>query len=187
MYTINRYQTCESTNRLAKSFASEIQGDTVFVSDEQTAGYGRNGNTWNSPKGGLWFTLAIKRPLQWDSVLIGLLASVAAQNAIRNVTQLYTRVKWPNDIMYDKCKVAGILVEIQGDTTIIGVGINTNMNEYSFKNVNQPATSLSWFVGRVDNEKLLQNYLLTFDRLYEVFNKSDGIGNILRMWAELLV
>jgi len=108
----------------------------LFVSDAQTAGRGRRGNAWLSEPGeGLLFSLLLRRALSaGDAALIPLVTGLAVRAAVaelldaRGLPQAVS-VKWPNDVLADGRKLAGILVEsrVRGDTpavTVIGVGLN---------------------------------------------------------------
>ena len=102
---------------------------TVVLAEEQTAGRGRDGRTWRSPAGGVWLGMLLRPPLPAAGVLslrIGLvLADVVESLAPRQRAAL----KWPNDVLVNDRKVAGILCESrwQGDALqwlAVGIGIN---------------------------------------------------------------
>lgn len=110
---------------------------TVVIADEQTAGRGRDGRTWRSPPGGVWLGMLLRPPLPAAGVLslrIGLVLSdvVEAVLGVRPTSPARPRagLKWPNDVLVDDRKVAGILCEgrWQGDTLQwLGVGIGINV------------------------------------------------------------
>ncbi len=127
------YSEIDSTNNEAKRRAQADRGSvTLYVTDCQTAGRGRHGHSFFSPKGsGLYFTLSL--PLSGDPADVQRLtcgAAVAVCDAISSLTDRQPKIKWVNDIYIDGKKVAGILAELVLDeqnrplSVIIGIGIN---------------------------------------------------------------
>lgn len=97
-----------------------IEGDWL-VADRQTAGRGRLGRTWESPAGNFHgSTIVALRP---DDPSIGGL-SLAAGYALFDAIGDPARLKWPNDLLIGDAKVAGVLLERQGDDVVIGFGVN---------------------------------------------------------------
>ena len=128
---------CASTNTLARQIAIEHPNRTaLIVAHQQTAGRGRLGRQFYSPKGaGIYFSLLF--PLAHtllSSISLTCAASVAVMRAIRSTTGLQTEIKWVNDILLDEKKVCGILTEAVtvNDSTalIIGIGINLRPAEF---------------------------------------------------------
>jgi BirA family biotin operon repressor/biotin-[acetyl-CoA-carboxylase] ligase len=111
---------------------------TVVIAEEQTAGRGRDGRTWRSPPGGVWLGMLLRPPLPAPGVLslrVGLVVAdiVEATLGVRptSLTSPRARLKWPNDVLVDDRKVAGVLCESrwQGDTLQwLGVGIGINVS-----------------------------------------------------------
>jgi len=162
-----------STNDDAFDAASQGAPDgALFVGDAQSAGRGRRGNTWLSEPGeGLLFSLLLRRTLATaDAALIPLVTGLAVRAAVaelldaRGISSTVS-VKWPNDVLADGRKLAGILVESRvrgGDppVTVIGVGLNLGRLVLP-PNVSGEAVSLS-MLGAVDveRERLLHSVLL---------------------------
>ncbi len=128
-----RLATTTSTNDLAKAAiqAGEASGVSVWVAATQTGGRGRRGRRWEAPKGGLWLTGAW--PLASEACLagLGLRAGVGVCDALREFIGDRACLKWPNDVLIDGRKVAGILCESVPDPggsrwAVIGVGVNAN-------------------------------------------------------------
>lgn len=126
--------TVDSTNRQAMSCAQGGAQTYLCVAEQQTAGRGRRGRIWQSPYGrNLYFSLA------WTfqggaSVLEGLslAVGVAVVKALRIAGVEGLALKWPNDILYDNKKLAGILLEMTGDAEgpcklVVGIGLNVSM------------------------------------------------------------
>ncbi|MDN5865894.1 MAG: biotin--[acetyl-CoA-carboxylase] ligase [Candidatus Nitrosocosmicus sp.] len=128
------FDSVEST----QNFAYELLkgGDdfyqAVIISDYQTGGKGRKGPTWASPKGGIWMSLALETNLKTHELFhIVMLITRLLCKTLENHTKLISMVKWPNDILINGKKVAGILLdaEVESDIikhVIIGIGVNSN-------------------------------------------------------------
>ncbi len=120
-----------STNDDAKAAARELPMG-VFIAGEQTAGKGRKGRTWVSePRSGIYMSFLV-RPKTVPEKVAGLTLAVAVAmcHAIESVTDAIARIKWPNDIIVNGKKLAGILTEsmlnMDGvDYVVCGIGVNT--------------------------------------------------------------
>jgi BirA family transcriptional regulator, biotin operon repressor / biotin---[acetyl-CoA-carboxylase] ligase len=141
---------------------------SVVVAIEQTAGRGRDGRTWHSPPGGVWLALLLRpraTPLGIMSIRAGLvLADVVDELAGRPLA----RVKWPNDVLVDDRKLAGVLCEgrWQGETLqwlTIGLGVNV-ANEIPAA-VRDSAVALSEVVPGVRRIDVLDRLMLPLTRL----------------------
>lgn len=134
------YEQIDSTNRVAKALVREgsVSG-TIVRAGMQSAGKGQNGRTFNSPAGGLYFSLLLQPDLQLEQLpLITLATGVACREVIYSLCKLEARIKWPNDIYLNDKKVAGILCEnvilnsSETPTVVIGVGLNVNSKMADF-------------------------------------------------------
>lgn len=141
--------TVDSTNSFAKregkSFSKEAL--TVITAEEQTGGRGRLKRPWHSPRSKnllVTFTFFLKSPVP-DLPRIGQVLSLSVYDALREL-QFQPQIKWPNDLLLHKKKVAGILTEIVEESelrqVVLGVGLNVNVDEAWLKGLDQPATSL---------------------------------------------
>jgi BirA family biotin operon repressor/biotin-[acetyl-CoA-carboxylase] ligase len=128
-----RWFTCiDSTNRYLLADAETPVG-TVAVADEQTAGRGRHGRTWSAKPGGALLVSVLLRPeLPADRLhLVTLAAAVAATDAVRAVAGFEARVKWPNDVVVNDRKLAGILAEAHAaGTVVVGMGLNVRADAF---------------------------------------------------------
>jgi BirA family biotin operon repressor/biotin-[acetyl-CoA-carboxylase] ligase len=145
----------ESTNSLALEAASRAGRQTegapegaVFLAEEQTAGRGRGGHTWHSERGtGIYCSFLLRPPMSpADALWLSLIAGVAVQDAVRETTGLQADIRWPNDLLLNDKKFAGILTEMSSEATrvqhaVIGVGINVNHRDLP-PDLASPATSL---------------------------------------------
>jgi BirA family biotin operon repressor/biotin-[acetyl-CoA-carboxylase] ligase len=148
------FQCIDSTNTWAKNNSSILDPGqiTCITASEQTAGRGRFERKWVSPKGVNLYATFYFCILETSSFLPNL-AQVISLSTVRMLSQLgfSPQIKWPNDILLSKKKVAGVLCEAipqKGSIGIaLGIGINVNMEDQMLKEIDQPATSL-WQVSR---------------------------------------
>jgi BirA family transcriptional regulator, biotin operon repressor / biotin---[acetyl-CoA-carboxylase] ligase len=125
----------QSTNAIAKELAREggIHGQ-IILARRQFGGRGRMQREWQSPRGGLWMSVILKPNLSLaDASKLTLAASVAIVDALVELYQLRVGIKWPNDLIYNGQKIAGILGEVVGEwtsvqTLILGIGVNANFS-----------------------------------------------------------
>ena len=175
-----------STMDVAKELAE--RGDkAIVIAEKQTAGRGRLSRAWKSDLGGLWMTLILldKRPLK-SALGFPFLSALAVANALKKTYNLSPTLKWPNDVLLSEKKVAGILLEVKGETdlmeyALIGVGVNLN-NKVSQEPFEQKAISVSECLGKeVDRFAFLSSLLQNFKALYLNLSMQE----ILRNWKSL--
>lgn len=127
----------DSTNVRVKEDMKARGGSCVHTALVQTSGYGRQGRSWTSPKGGLYASLGIDlaqflpTPLREDistlSLVVGLSvkAALGVVSAASGIESSFIQIKWPNDVLVDDAKICGISLELFNSTMLcIGVGIN---------------------------------------------------------------
>jgi BirA family biotin operon repressor/biotin-[acetyl-CoA-carboxylase] ligase len=146
------FDTIRSTNDVALALAADGGEGAIVLADQQTAGRGRYGRTWFSPPGnGLYVSIVLRpmRPLlDHGAGLLTLAAGVALAEAVEGATGLRVDIKWPNDLLVGRRKLAGILAETgQFGTVVLGYGINVGLNSYPPALVDR-ATSLESELGR---------------------------------------
>lgn len=146
---VNVYETIDSTNLEAKRRALLFKEKGLYVSKEQTQGKGRRGRTWQSPKGsGLYMSLLLRPEIEPTvASMVTLLAGLAVCNSIKDLYDLDTMIKWPNDLVYNKKKLCGILTEMNTEVDfvnyiVIGIGMNLFQTEFP-SDVAAIATSLA--------------------------------------------
>ncbi|MGH2806668.1 MAG: biotin--[acetyl-CoA-carboxylase] ligase [Actinomycetota bacterium] len=146
------YDSIDSTNRDALEWASEGAPEGALVTtDHQTAGRGRWGRTWSSDPGHLLQMSLVLRPglHVTDAGLVTTGVGVACAEAIEETIGIAARLKWPNDVMLNGLKTAGILVEstVTGstiDAAVAGIGINVNWTRDDMpEDIRDSATSLA--------------------------------------------
>jgi BirA family biotin operon repressor/biotin-[acetyl-CoA-carboxylase] ligase len=158
----------ESTMNLARKAARRNwPGRSVFVCDYQTLGHGRQGRRWEAPPGqALLFTLLLRTtdpPLAQT-----MLASVALCEAVQRLVQVEPSIKWPNDLLVEGRKLAGVLAEsyggVAGGYTLVGCGINVNQGDEDLRALGRAATSLKLAAGHpVHRGELLVICIERFD------------------------
>jgi BirA family transcriptional regulator, biotin operon repressor / biotin---[acetyl-CoA-carboxylase] ligase len=115
---------CESSQRL---LAADLDEGAVAVCNVQTAGRGRFGRAWEAPAGSsLLCSVLLRPPKERKPAELSLVAGVAVAETVEHALGLAVQIKWPNDVMVNRRKVAGVLAEATGDTAILGIGLNVN-------------------------------------------------------------
>jgi BirA family biotin operon repressor/biotin-[acetyl-CoA-carboxylase] ligase len=116
-------QRCESTQVLL----GEAPEGAVAVCDEQSSGRGRLGRTWQAPPGtSILCSILLRPPGERRLPELSLVAGMAAADAVEQALGLTAQIKWPNDVMVNRRKVAGVLAEARDGAVILGIGINVN-------------------------------------------------------------
>lgn len=190
-FNILRFNVVPSTMDIAKTLA--VQGYpewTVVVANEQTGGKGRFGRKWYSPRGGLWFSIILRPHFRNIYLaLINMCASVAVVKSINDRFKIKAVIKWPNDILVDHKKVAGILMDasLAGNIiehVILGIGINTNIDLSEVPEEYQAnITSLKELTNtEISNDELLNAILINFFELYKLI--PDEAEKIVNLWKE---
>jgi BirA family biotin operon repressor/biotin-[acetyl-CoA-carboxylase] ligase len=167
---IDWYTVIDSTMIAAAQLArSGCPSGAVVGTDEQTAGIGRLGRTWHSESGaGLYVSIVLRLPLAGNTVPLVMLAlGLAAKQAIESLTSLDCDLRWPNDVLVDGFKCAGILAHWEGDAIVAGIGINVSQKEFPL-GLDTPATSLLLQGARVKREDLLVELLESVDSCVDV-------------------
>jgi len=167
-FEVEYHDSIPSTNDRARDLAGEGRGDVVVLSDEQTGGKGRLDRAWASPSGGVWLSILVRPDVPpAHAPLFTLAAAVATARAAREAGTEAT-IKWPNDVLVDGRKLAGILTEMEGEADrvswlVVGVGVNANVDPADLPG--DAATSLRAEVGDVDRRAFTQRLLEEFQAL----------------------
>ena len=167
--------TMERAHQLADqaSQVADLDG-ALIIADEQTAGRGRFHRSWWAPaRSCLLFSLILVPPLRpAQAHRLTVICSLAVCDAIKGMTGLQARVKWPNDVLVDGKKVCGILTEMdlwgaELRYAIVGVGLNVNVDFSRAPPLMAPATSLKSETGRqVSRLRLLDALLSSVETRY---------------------
>jgi BirA family biotin operon repressor/biotin-[acetyl-CoA-carboxylase] ligase len=189
--------TMDAARQLADDGAPE---GTLALTDEQTAGRGRLQRSWWAPPGtSLLMTLVLRpdlSPVQAQRLVM--VCSLAVCAAIRKVTGLVARVKWPNDVLIEGKKVCGILTELgitgsKLDYVLVGMGINVNCDFSQAPEMMSPPTSLRMETGHdVSRLDLLTVLLSEIERRYEAlrqgrFDQNEWAAHLETIGREVTV
>lgn len=195
---IHIFDKLPSTNQTAHELAmAGAPEGTVIIAESQTAGKGRRGRVWYSPSGRNIYTSIILRPSisPENAPKLTLVAAVALTEAIIESLKEFgvhsPGIKWPNDILIDKKKCAGILTEMKMSSdslnfVIIGIGINVNMDLCDIPTeLETLATSLS-IEGKdtLSREQILQSLYSKIENWYKRY-LSEGFLPVKKRWEVL--
>lgn len=189
---IEYFSSLDSTNTYAKKIAGQASEGLVIVADEQTQGRGRLGRDWQSKRGeGLYFSIILRPDLPPDKVAKLTLLGVAALVRALDEMGISSLIKWPNDLIIEDRKVAGILTEMAGelnyiDYIVMGFGINVNNPRESFAGeLEDKATSLRLEAGtRINRQELLGRILNNLEVLYLEFVEEGTFESSLKVARE---
>jgi BirA family transcriptional regulator, biotin operon repressor / biotin---[acetyl-CoA-carboxylase] ligase len=188
------HEQLASTNLTAMELgeAGAAEG-LVVIAEQQTAGKGRLGRRWESPAGVNLYLSILLRPAMppWEVPRLTFLSAVAAARALQDVTDLKVEVKWPNDLLVNGKKIAGLLNEMSAESdavhqVVLGLGLNINMTADQFPSeLRYPATSVWLEKGTLTSRLDVVVALLEhFDRLYAEFLRY-GMEPVRQAWQEL--
>ncbi len=172
-------QVVDSTNDYLKSRVSDLTDGHTCLTEAQTGGKGRHGRVWHSPFGSnLYLTMYWRFPDGFQAMAgLSLCVGVALLRGLRALDFNFAQLKWPNDILVEGKKLAGVLVEAESlpDTScaaVIGIGLNVNMNAEVPGSIGQPWTSLSTIVEReLDRNAVAASIITELHRVLPTFNE----------------
>lgn len=186
------FESISSTNDYAKEIAPSAADGTAIVAEEQTSGRGRMGRHWVSNKGqGIWLSIILKPNLSPnEAVKLTQVAAVSVIETIKEIADIRSGIKWPNDIVINSKKVCGILTEMNGEIDrvnfiVIGIGVNVNVQNFP-EDLCGKATSLSIETGKIlDRKPLTASILNNFEKYYRIFliNGFSSIRNLCKEYS----
>lgn len=168
---------CESTQRLLDPGIGE---GAVAVCDQQTGGRGRLGRPWTAPPGAaLLCSVLLVPPAGRAIAQLSLVAGLATAETVEAATTLPAGIKWPNDVIVEGRKTAGILAETHDGAVVLGIGLNVNQTEGELPAGGAvPAGSLLTASGtRRRRAPILAELLLRLERAYERW-REDGLDSL---------
>ncbi len=182
------FDSIDSTN--AEALRAVDRGEAapfLVLAERQSAGRGRRGRTWVSPFAeNLYYSLVLRieggmRQLEGLSLVVGL----AVMQALRELGIAKAGLKWPNDVLVEQRKIAGILLELVGDPAdvchvVLGIGINVNMQ--STDAVDQQWTSMQLEAGKAIDRNQLVALLDQRLQEYLALHREQGFGPIQAQW-----
>jgi BirA family biotin operon repressor/biotin-[acetyl-CoA-carboxylase] ligase len=154
--------------------AAQPEG-AVAVTEEQTRGRGRMGRRWEAPTASsILFSVLLRPPAGRRAAELTLVAGVATAIAVERATGLAAQIKWPNDVMLDRRKVAGGLAELKDGAVVLGIGLNVNQTRDQLPTgPKAPAGSLRTVTGReYERVPILADLLLELEGRYDAWR--DG-------------
>ncbi len=160
------HATLDSTQAFAHALVAAGQrGPLAILADEQTAGRGQRGRTWHSPPNAAVYLTLIWPSTRRMDTLIGL--SLALGLAVRSTLAevgIMAELKWPNDVLVDGRKIAGVLVDIvsssTGSTPIIGIGLNLDLHPDDARQIDQATTDLRTHLSNLPSRSEMAGRLL---------------------------
>jgi BirA family biotin operon repressor/biotin-[acetyl-CoA-carboxylase] ligase len=173
----------ESTQALLS--AGDPEG-TVAAADHQTAGRGRLGRRWTAAPGTAITASVLLRPPPGKPVQqLSLVAGLAVAETVEAALDLSAQIKWPNDVMVDRRKIAGLLAEARDGIVVLGIGLNVNQTRDELPaDARVPAASLRTVDGvERDRAPLLADLLVRLETAYDAWAGGgleavfDGIGS----------
>jgi BirA family biotin operon repressor/biotin-[acetyl-CoA-carboxylase] ligase len=187
-FTIHEFNELSSTNSQAFGLANsrQISENEIILARSQTQGRGRKDRTWISPSENLYFSLVLRPKISAAKISqISFIAITALRNSIAKIANNSVLAKWPNDLLIDEKKVAGLLLEskISGENcefVVLGIGLNIESNP---DNVIFLAGNLKDFGITISIELALQNFLDEFEKLYQNWH-DFGFKGIRKLWLE---
>lgn len=172
------FDSIDSTNIYANTIANQASEGSVVVSKEQTQGKGRSGKVWVSDNDqGIYFSTILKPsiPISRASFLTQVAGAALATSLER--LGVACQIKWPNDLVLNGRKIAGILTEMRAEIEsisyiIVGIGVNIGTKTFE-ESINTVATSLANEGYQIQDLDLLRAFFIDFEDLYEDFKNKD--------------
>lgn len=198
---IIRYEETDSTNTRAKEFGNRgsVNG-TLIIADCQTNGKGRLGRSFTSPSGtGIYMSLLLRPEINVSLVSeITLLAGLSVAKAIsKAVSETISsenshnvQIKWPNDVLLDNKKIAGILTEASFDSklnyVIVGIGINVNTPHFDDELVHKATSLLLSCKKCFDTSEIIYDTMKYFNDYYDIWICDKNLSGVLSEYNSLL-
>lgn len=189
---VDIFTELDSTNTYLKALAQDgAPSGTVCLAEMQRAGRGRLGRVWVSPFASNLYLSLLWRFAAGPASLAGLslVAGVALVRALKDFVPEGLGLKWPNDVQWQGRKVAGVLIEMAGESAgpshaVIGIGVNVRMPDASAAEIGQPWTDLVRCLGEPPSRNVLAAAIL--ESLIETLRvfESEGLPPFLDAWRE---
>ena len=187
------FDSMESTQNYGKVLGKKepVHG-TLILAEEQTAGRGRRGRSWQSEKGAnIAMSLCLEPKLRTEHAAgLTLVMALAVAEGIKKVTGREPQIKWPNDIVLNGRKICGILTEMcfkdGGYIVVIGVGINVNNTGFP-EDIKGTASSLKLETGaEISREALIASVMECFENYYEIYEQTEDLALLKEQYESML-
>lgn len=187
-YALTEFETIDSTNEEARRLAASGAATPVWIrADRQTAGRGRRGRSWETPGGNLAATLLLTpdKPAGECAQLSFVTAIAVAETVAACAPNAEIKVKWPNDVLADGRKIAGILLESASGAGAaplwLAIGIGINLAHFP-EGTEFPATSIAALTGKAPSAHDTLGHLAThFAKWYDIW-RAQGFSPIRDGW-----
>lgn len=159
-------ESCESTQQL---LADDLPEGAVAVSEYQAAGRGRLGRSWRvPPRTAILCSILLRPPSNRNAAQLSLVAGLATARTVERTLERPVEIKWPNDVLCDGHKIAGVLAEARGPVVVLGIGLNVNQRQDELpSDARLPAASLFVLDAlRRDRAPILADLLNELELLY---------------------
>ena len=180
------YRHVEATESTQGLLGPDDPEGAVAVAEHQTAGRGRIGRTWTAPPGtAITASVLLRPPAGAPIQQLSLVAGLAVAETVEAALDLSAQLKWPNDVLVDRRKVAGILAEARDGIVVVGIGLNVNQTREQLpSDARTEPASLRTVDGRErDRAQLLADLLARLEQHYDGWVTGgldavfDGIGS----------
>ena len=168
-----------------------LESGTVIVAEMQQAGRGRRGRVWQSPFGAnLYYSYFWRLDDGLQAAMgVSIAVGLAVYDAIKALYQIDVELKWPNDIYINKQKLAGVLVELDGQPQgpcqlVIGIGINLQMPESFSQHIDQAWTDLNQHTQKLDKNQLVASLTHHLEQRLVQYRQT-GLQDMYEQWNSL--
>ena len=180
-----------STNTDLFSIVDKVSLPRVLLAEHQSKGRGRRNEPWVSPLGsGLCMSMGWKfSSLPPTIPSLGLVVGLTIIDTLETLGCSLVKIKWPNDVFFDQRKIAGSLIDLKTELSgfsyaVIGIGINTKINQEAKKKINQPVSDIYDILGTdVSRNELAGNLINFLSRALTSFEK-DGFSTFRNKFIE---
>ncbi len=191
-YKTMEFDELESTNLFALCSIDSIPDKTIIVANNQTKGRGRLSRHWTGDNSGNVYMSIVLKPdnlTNYPSINITQYMSVVVTRMLKKYYGIVSKIKWPNDVLVDGAKIAGILAETsiknnKVNAIVLGLGLNVNMSEDTIKSIDKKATSMKLLSGKEFNVSECIKHIS--DEFFENYNEfiTQGFSSIRNEYLE---
>ena len=190
---IEVHNLIDSTNdSLMRRLPNQLQQGQVCVAEHQSSGRGRRGRKWISPFGSHVYLSMYWCLEQGMSAAMGLniVTALAVSDAVKAIYDIDIQLKWPNDIYLDGVKLAGILIDLEGQALdpchcVLGIGLNLKMPKDSAAEVDQPWTDIAQHTTKALNRNDLVAQLIACLNKRLTVHQNQGANTLIEEWQRL--
>ena len=191
-YDVMIHDSVDSTNStLMQAALQGAPNGSVICAEHQLAGRGRRGRPWHAALGGsLTFSILLRFEGGLSSMAgLSLAMGLTLARVVNRHSRHPARLKWPNDVLVGYRKLAGILVEVQGDMdgaayAVIGIGINVSLSAPQRESIDQPVVDLTEMGVDLGRNQLLAECLRELDAVMAIF-REHGFAGLRQEWMAL--